>query len=114
MPASPVVTSINLNRASLTASIPTGAANTVVATGPGTLVSVAVATAGTGTGNVFLFDNATTNTGALIGIIPATIPAGATVAFNGVDYSKLAGYDYQYGLVVQNVATGPVLIVTYR
>ncbi len=85
-------------------SIASAAANTVVKASAGRLCRVLVTTAGSGTGNVLFYDNATTNSGQVIGIVPATIAIGTYYTFD-----MPAGL----GIVVQNVASGPVLAVSW-
>lgn len=87
-----------------TASVPTGAANTVVSAAAGQLMRVLVTTAGAGAGNVVIYDNATTNSGTVVGIIPSTIAIGTVYTFN---------MPVAHGIVVTNVASGPVLTVSY-
>jgi hypothetical protein len=64
---------------------------------------VLVTTAGTGTGNVLFYDNATTNSGTVVGVVPATIAIGTYYTFD---------MPVANGVVVQNVANGPVLTVS--
>jgi hypothetical protein len=89
---------------STTASVPSGAANTVVKATAGRLCKAIVTTAGTGTGSVLVYDNATTNSGTVIGVVPATIAIGTV-------------YDFQFpaanGITVTNVANGPVLTISF-
>lgn len=87
-----------------TANVPTGTGNTVVKAKEGRLCKVLVTAAGTGTGNVLFYDNATTNSGTVIGIVPATIAIGTVYTFD-----MPAGN----GIVATNVANGPVLTVSY-
>jgi hypothetical protein len=89
---------------SFTASVPTGAGNTVVSARPGCLLRVLVTTAGAGAGNVLIYDNATTNSGTVIGIVPSTIAIGTFYTF----VMPAAN-----GITVANVASGPVLTVSY-
>ncbi len=89
---------------SSTTSVASGAANTVVKASAGRLCRAVVTTTGTGSGNVQFFDNATTNSGVVIGAIPATVTAGATY-----DFSMPASA----GITVQNVANGPVITVSF-
>lgn len=86
-------------------SVPTGAANTVIMTGVGRLCTVIVSVAGAGTGGVTFFDNATTNSGLVVGYVPATIAVGTLYLFN---------FPVQLGLVCQNVLSGPVLTVSWH
>ena len=87
-----------------TASIPTGAGNTVIKPRSGQLRRVLVTTAGTGTGNVQFFDNATTNSGTVIGMVPATIAIGNYYTFD---------MPAALGIVCQNVLNGPVMTVSF-
>jgi hypothetical protein len=87
-----------------TASVPTGAANTIVKNAPGRLCRVLVTTAGTGSGSVLIYDNASTNSGTVIGVIPATIVIGTFYTFD---------MPAANGITVANVANGPVLTVSY-
>jgi hypothetical protein len=95
---------VNSPNGEFTASVPSGAANNVVSTEPGRLARVLVTTAGTGADNVLIYDNATTNSGVVIGIVPSTIAIGAYYIF---DMPAAAG------ITVANVASGPVLTVSY-
>lgn len=88
----------------LTASVPTGAANTVVKAEGGRLCRVLVTTAGTGTGSVLFYDNATTNSGTVIGVVPATVSVGAIYEFL---------MPASAGIVCVNVASGPVMTVSF-
>jgi hypothetical protein len=87
-----------------TVSIASAAANTVIKARPGRIRNVLVTTAGTGTGNVQFFDNATTNSGTVIAELPATVAVGTFYSF-----CMPAGN----GIVVQNVASGPVMTVSF-
>jgi hypothetical protein len=87
-----------------TKSVATGAANTVIKPAGGRLRNVLVTTAGTGSGNVLFYDSATTNSGTVIAMVPATVTLGTFYAF-----WMPAGA----GLVCQNVLNGPVLTVSY-
>lgn len=87
-----------------TASVPTGAANNVVRDVATRLRRVLVTTAGTGAGNVLIYDNATTNSGMVIGVIPATVAIGTVYEFD---------MPCRFGIVVANVLSGPVLTVNY-
>ena len=95
---------VNSRTGNSKASVPTGAANTVVSAAPGRLCRVLVTTAGAGAGNVLIFDNATTNSGTVIGVIPATIAIGTYYTFE---------MPAANGITVANVVSGPVLTVTY-
>lgn len=92
------------NGGSATASIASAAANTVVKASAGRLCRALVTTAGSGTGNVLIYDNATTDSGTVIGIIPATIAIGTYYTFD---------LPAANGITVKNVASGPVLTVSY-
>ncbi len=92
-------------RSTSTTSVPSGAANTVITPNPGRLTQVLVTTAGTGSGNVLIYDNATTNSGVVVGVIPATIAVGTIYQFE----MPLAN-----GATAQNVANGPVLTVAWH
>lgn len=87
-----------------TTSVAAGAANTIVKGSPGRLCRILVTTAGSGTGNVLIFDNATTNSGTVIGMVPATIAIGTFYIF---DMPATAG------ITVQNVSSGPVLTISW-
>jgi hypothetical protein len=88
-----------------TATVASGAGNTVISPHPSRVRNVLVTTAGTGTGSVLFFDSATTNSGTVIGVVPATVAVGALFSFNmptGV------------GIVCQNVASGPALTISFE
>lgn len=87
-----------------TSSVASGAANTVVKASAGRLCRILVTTAGSGSGNVLVYDNASTNSGTVIGIVPATIAIGTFYNFE---------MPAANGITVQNVASGPVLTVSY-
>ena len=87
-----------------TLSIASAAANTVVKPRSGRLRRVLVTTAGTGTGQVLFYDNATTNSGVLIGGLPATVAVGVYYTFD---------MPAALGIVCQNVSSGPVLTVSF-
>lgn len=87
-----------------TASVPTGVANNVVLAGPGRLCRICVTTAGTGAGNVLIYDNAATNAGTVVFALPATV---AVATFYDVSMPVANG------IVVVNVANGPVLTVSF-
>lgn len=86
------------------ANVPTGAGNTVVRSSAGSLGTVVVTTTGTGTGTVNFYDNASTNSGQVLLAIPATATAGQIFVVGGA---------VKNGIVVTNVASGPVLTVFY-
>lgn len=87
-----------------TAAVPTGAGNTVVKASAGRLCRVLVTTAGTGAGSVLIYDNASTNSGTVIGVIPATVAVGTYYTFD---------LPAANGITAENVASGPVLTVSY-
>jgi len=87
-----------------TGTVASGAGNTVVKASAGRLCRVLVTTAGSGTGNVLFYDNASTNSGTVIGMVPATIAIGTFYTFDMPAVN---------GITVQNVASGPVLTVSY-
>ena len=72
---------LNLNAGSATATpISAGTvANTVVKSSSGTLVSVIVTTLGTNA--MLIYDNATTNSGTIIGAVPASAAVGSIFTF---------------------------------
>lgn len=86
------------------ASVPTGAGNTVVKASAGTITSIVVTTAGTGAGNVIGYDNATTNSGMPVAVLPATVSVGQQYQVNGY---------FKNGLTFANVASGPVCTVFF-
>jgi hypothetical protein len=92
-------------KATTTGTVAGGAANTVVSPNPGRLLQVLVTATGAGTGNVVIFDNATTAAGTIIGIIPATATVGTLFTFD---------MPCAFGIVVQNVASGPALTVAWH
>lgn len=92
-------------KATTTTSVPTGSGNTVVSANMGRLTSVLVTTAGTGSGSVLIYDNATTNSGTVIGVIPATVTIGTYYVFE---------MPAVLGITVANVANGPVLTVAWH
>lgn len=89
---------------SATATVPAGAGTTVVSAAPGRLGRVLVTAAGTGSGDVLIYDNATTNSGTVIGVIPATVAVGAYYTFD---------MPCTNGITASNVANGPALTVSY-
>jgi hypothetical protein len=87
-----------------TGTVATGAANTVIKNAAGVLCNVLVTTAGSGSGNVSIYDNASTNSGTVIGQIPATVSVNTFYTFN---------MPAANGITVANVASGPVLTISY-
>jgi hypothetical protein len=89
-----------------TTTVAAAAGTTVILAAPGRLCRVLVTGAGSGSGNVTFFDNATTGTGTVIGVLPAT------VSVTGIPF------DFQFpaanGITVTNVASGPALTVSYH
>jgi hypothetical protein len=106
--------STNLNRAQLTGTVAAGAGTTVIATGPGTLLAAVITTAGTAATDTLIYDNATTNSGNVIGRIPGTCPVGATFNFgsDGTGPGNI-GSDYGLGLTFVQIANGPAFTVYY-
>jgi hypothetical protein len=95
---------VNSVTGTATATVATGAANTIVSASPGRLVRALVTAAGTGSNNVLIYDNATTNSGTVIGIIPATVAIGTMYTFE---------MPCANGIVVTNVLNGPALTISY-
>jgi hypothetical protein len=88
-----------------TGTVASGSGNTVVKGSAGRLCRVLVTTAGTGSGNVLIYDNASTNSGTVIGVVPATVAIGT---YYSLDLPAANG------IVVANVANGPALTVSYN
>lgn len=86
------------------ASVPTGAGNTVIKNSAGAITSIVVTAAGTGAGNVIGYDNATTNSGTPLAVIPATVSVGQQYQVNG--WAK-------NGITFANVLNGPVFTVFF-
>ena len=95
---------VYVRNGSVTGRVPTGAGNTVIKAAPGRLARAVVTTAGTGTGQLLFYDNATTNSGTVIGAIPATIAVGTTYEFS---------MPAANGITAVNVLNGPVVTVSY-
>lgn len=89
-----------------TVSVPTGAANTVIKAAAGRLCRAVVTTTGTAAAgvNAQFFDNASTNSGTVIAVIPGNAAAGTTFDFSMPAFN---------GIVCQNVALGPVFTVSF-
>jgi hypothetical protein len=83
-----------------TTSVATGAGNTVLTAAVGRLCTVVVTTAGTGSTPVLFYDNASAASGTVIAAIPGTVSVGTVFQFNQPVVN---------GIVVANVANGPVL-----
>jgi hypothetical protein len=94
---------VNSQQGGATVSVPSGAGNTVVSAAPGRLCRVLVTTASTGAA-VLIYDNATTNSGTVIGYLAANVAAGTLTVF---DMPAAAG------ITVANVLNGPVITVSY-
>lgn len=106
--------STNLNRAQLTGTVAAGAGTTVIATGPGTILQVVITTAGTAGTDTLIYDNATTNSGNVIGRIPGTCPVGAVFNFgSAASGPDNIGSDYSLGLTFVQIASGPAFTVYY-
>ncbi len=86
-----------------TATVAAGSGNTVLKASSGRLCRVLVTAAGTGTGNVLFYDNATTNNGTVIGILPANAAIGTVYVFE---------MPAANGIVVANISNGPALTVS--
>jgi hypothetical protein len=78
-------------------------ANTVVSASPGRLCRVLITTAGTAT-TVSIFDNATTNSGTIIGIFPGTATAGTVFDFEMPAVN---------GITVGGASTNPAMTISY-
>ena len=78
-------------------------ANTVVKASAGRLCRVLVTTAGTAT-TVSIFDNATTNSGTIIGMFPGTATAGTVYDFEMPAVS---------GITVGGASTNPAITVSF-
>jgi hypothetical protein len=90
---------------SATVAIPAGTvANTVVKSASGRLCRVLVTQSGTGSA-VQLFDNSTTNTGTVIGIVPATAAVGSVFVFDTPAVN---------GITAGGSSTGPAVTVSYN
>lgn len=87
-----------------TITVAAGAGTTVIKPRNGKLRTVLVTAAGTGSGSVLFYDNATTGSGTVIGVVPATVSVGATYSFN-----LPAGA----GITCVNVVNGPAMTVSY-
>ena len=86
---------------SATTSIASAAGSTTIKSTPGRLHRIIVTTAGTGTGNVTFTDGAS---GTVIWSLPATV---------SVNTSYIADMPAAISLICVNVASGPVLTVSY-
>ncbi len=86
-----------------TVAIPSGSGNTVVSATAGQLCSVLVTATGTG-GPTHFYDNATTNSGTVVGYIPASPTVGTIYNFN---------MPVANGIVFAGAASSPTLTVSY-
>lgn len=86
----------------VTTSVPTNAANVVIKGSAGRLCRVLVTT--TGSTAMQIFDNATTNTGTLIGVLPASAAIGGVY-----DFSMPAAN----GITIAGSATNPAVTVSW-
>ena len=86
-----------------TVSIPSAAGNVIVSANPGRLATVLVTTTGSG-GPTLIYDNATTNSGTVIGYIPASAAVGTLYIFD---------MPAANGITVAGISSGPVLTVSY-
>jgi hypothetical protein len=100
--------SLAANLATATVSVPSGAANTVIKGTPGRLIRVVITTAGTTT-DATLYDNATTNSGVVLGVIPGTTTDATAVKGKVYTFELPAAA----GIVAANTASGPVFTVGY-
>jgi hypothetical protein len=86
-----------------TAAVASNAATAVKASG-GRLAKVLVTTTGTGSGNVPIYDNSSSATGTIIGLVPANAAAGSIYTFD---------MPAANGIYVGAVASGPAMTVSY-
>jgi hypothetical protein len=84
--------------------VPGGALNTVVSTAQGRLCKVLITAAGTAPGFVTIYDNSTTSTGTIVGMVPGSAALGTIRDFDMPVAS---------GIVVAGVANGPALTLSY-
>jgi hypothetical protein len=87
-----------------TATVASGAGNTVISPFPSRVRNVLVTTAGTGTGDVLFFDSKSAASGTVVGVVPATVAVGTIFSFD---------MPTSTGIVCQNVASGPALTVSF-
>lgn len=85
-----------------TAPIAASAATTVLKAQAGRLAKVVVTTAGTSSDNITIYDNASTNSGTVLAVIPGGGTVGAVYAID---------LPFVNGLTVVNVASGPAVTV---
>lgn len=89
---------------SKTVAIAASAGTTVIKASAGRVCRAVVTTAGTSTDNITIYDNATTGSGTILGVIPGGGTVGAT-------------YDLQMpaasGITAVNVASGPAATISY-
>jgi hypothetical protein len=86
----------------VTTAVAVNAANTVVKAGAGRLCNVLVTT--TGTNPMLIYDNATTNSGTVIGCLPASPPVGTTYTFS---------MPAAAGITVAGSATNPAVTISW-
>lgn len=86
----------------VTTAVAVSASNTVVKATPGRLCNVLVTT--TGVTGMIIYDNATTNSGTIIGMLPASPAVGTTYTFN---------MPAAAGITVAGSATNPAVTVSW-
>ena len=94
---------VNAAPAAATFTVPSASGNVVGSAAAGRLGSVLVTATGSG-GPTLIYDNATTNSGTVVGYIPASPTVGTVYNFN---------MPVANGIVVAGVASGPTLTVSY-
>jgi hypothetical protein len=94
-----------MGKSTTTGQIAGAAGTTTLLVSAGRLGQVVVLSTGTGTGLVSIFDNATTASGNIVGVISATATAGTVITFD---------MPVAHGITVQNVASGPALAVAFH
>jgi hypothetical protein len=92
-------------KATTTGTVSPSAGNTVISPNPGRLLQVLVTATGGGTGDAFIFDSASAASGTIVGVIPATATIGTLFTFD---------MPVAFGIVAQNVASGPALTVAWH
>ena len=92
----------------LTAAIGVGAGNTIVKATAGRVGSAIITTIGTTT-NATIYDNATTNSGTVLGIVPGTT-SNANALLGTIWPIKMPAAN---GIVVANTASGPAFTLSF-
>lgn len=90
--------------ANATAPVAAAAGTTIIKASPGHLARVVVTAAGTATDNITIYDNASSGSGTVLGVIPGGGTAGAIVSF---DLPALNG------ITAVNVASGPAVTIGF-